>query len=226
MSTYSQGRPEPIKTIVKRHASGLAHVELVLHESAVPNCTRCSSQRCAEKTNRAVVDAEGALSCRHRMPVSKVNDFVFGPTRAVPAPIGDVEPAIRPLEASLAVIDFFGRNVVLFAWSAESWENEPNKLDAWPIGDSRILILPATEKSPELDVRPWTGRTDRFSTAEKLDVEVAMDGLKAVYTLSLRTDDKAEPSPRAHTLTGKGGIRSVEIVHRTELFRGLNGYSE
>jgi hypothetical protein len=223
---YPTTHPQPVDASVKRYASGLAHVELVLDENDVTDCQRCS--RCASKIK--VADAElGHLRCNHRMPSCDVPSFLFGPTVPDRDNAADVESASSepewPTEASMAVVDFFGRKALLFAWSDAAWSMEPYKPAAWSVRDGHLWIVPDPAESPSpIKVSPWAGRADRFCVAPALDIEVSLSGLLAVYTVTPRLDDDATPSSQGVPLAGEGGVPWADITHRADLFKSLNGY--
>jgi hypothetical protein len=232
MSTYPSDRPDPLKTTVNLYPkSGLAHVSLTLYKHQVTDCKRCPKRRCAEKIKHAPFDPEtGALTCgRHRMPASKVSNFIWGPTTAEPDhhEVADDEQLNRdlvgfPLEASWTTVDFFGAKGILFAWSDAAWAIEPNKPDAWPIRDGRLLIVPSTN----WEVCPRAGRSERFGVVEKLDVEVNVNGIIAIYTLTPQIGDESDPSPRGHMLVGNGGIPAIDITCRKDLLGTMKGHRE
>jgi hypothetical protein len=128
-----------------------------------------------------------------------------------------------PTEASFTCLDFFGRKVILFVWTNDGWNAEQNKpAESWPIRDGRIRIIPAmTGPAPHLEVRPWAGRAERFGVAKTLEIEVRVNGIVAVYNVAPATDDDAVPSPHTIPLTGNGGIASVAITCRKDLFGKL-----
>lgn len=82
MHANLEGRPDPVTTKLAVSRTGKASLTLVMHESDVAECDRCSSSQCRRKVK--TIDAElGLVRCGHRMPVGKVNEFRFG-TQAVP----------------------------------------------------------------------------------------------------------------------------------------------
>jgi hypothetical protein len=223
---YPTTHPRPVSTSVKRHASGLAHVKLMLHEDDVLDCRRCS--RCASKIK--VADAElGHLHCGHRMPSTAVPTFIFGPTTNVPdhADIETVDAETAwPNEASVGCINILGRKAMIFAWSNAAWSVEPHKPPAWPIRDGRLWVVPdPSGPSPPISVGLWAGRADRACVAPPtLDLEVNLGGLLAVYTVAPRLDDVPDATSHAVPLVGNGGVPCVDIILRADLFKTLNGY--
>jgi hypothetical protein len=82
MSAKPEGRPSPISSKMVVSPKGQARLTLVMYESDVSECNRCSSSRCRQKVK--TIDAEmGLVKCTHKMPVAQVDEFRFG-TPAVP----------------------------------------------------------------------------------------------------------------------------------------------
>jgi hypothetical protein len=230
MSAYPSDRPEPVQTRVRRFPSGQSHVTLLLHEDHASDCHRCPCERCERKLKVADPDL-GLLTCTSRMPSSAVGEFLFGPAPANAEPVVDPDPAPTtnewPTHASVAFIDILGRNAVLFAWSDLAWSLEIHKPDAWAVRDGRLLIVPIPDgPSPPIEVTPWAGRSDRFCVAPSLDIEVNLSGLLAIYTVTPRPDDNANPSSQAVPLAGDGGVRWADVTHRADLFKSLNGFPD
>jgi hypothetical protein len=221
MSAKPSRRPDPVQTRIKRHPSGLVDIKLRMRDIDAANCQRCS--RCMSKT-KYVEDGSDHVECGHRLKARDVNAFLFGPMptepvhrdvpeRNVPEDIPEDSDRVGfPVEASMTTVDFFGAKGMLFAWSDAAWAIEPNKPDAWPIRDGRLLIVPASN----WEVSPWAGRSERFGVAKSLDVEVSVNGIVAVYNVAPPIDEDATPSPRSAHLTGPGGIPWVDIVCRRQ----------
>jgi hypothetical protein len=219
MHTYPTDRPEPIKTSVKRHPSGLAHIKLRLHEDDVPKCKRCS--RCASKI-KAVDEELGHMECGHRMPASKVSDFIWGPPTVEPdhPDVFEDEQPERdrvgfPREASIAFIEFLGRHTMIIAWSDA----------AWLVRGGRLIIVPTFDgNAPEFELRPLAARSKRFYASEKLEIETKFnDGRRLVHTVTPRIgeDFGPQPTPDSVKLEGNGGIPWVDIAFRKDLIPGL-----
>jgi hypothetical protein len=228
MNSYPSDRPEPVQTRVRSFPSGQSHVTLLLHEDNASDCHRCPCSRCERKLKVAAPD-EGLLTCTSRMPTSAVGEFLFGSAPADSDPVVDPEPAPTtnewPTHASVGFVDILGRKAILFAWSDSAWAMESRRPDAWAVRDGRLLIVPDPDSpSPPIEVAPWAARAERFCLAPALDIEVNLSGLLAVYTVTPRPDDTANPSSQAVPLAGDGGVPWVDITHRADLFKSLNGY--